>query len=454
MKKMIYENQFDVVVIGGGVSGFAAALSAARNGATTLVLEQNGYLGGTLTGCGVGPMMTFHAGDKQVIQGVMQELVDRLIAGGYSVGHVLDSKQYTRTITPFVSEGMKLVMDEMLAEAGCTVLFHTAVGAVQTEASKITGLTVCNKDGLNTVSGKIYIDASGDGDIATWSGAPMVKGRPEDGASQPLTLKMKYCDVDTKVLKEYVMSNPDKFPHIAPHFEIFSQPIPVDLEGFDEEFKEEKAAGNLSIQRENVLMFGTGREGEYIINTTRIIDHDATDAASLSEAEHIGRKQAAELDVFLRKHAPGFEHALLEFTGPSVGIRSSRQLVGSYILSAEDILVRKEFSDTIAHSGYPIDIHNPKGEGTMSTFMSEPGSYYSIPYGTMVCEEIENLIVTGRCISTTFEAQAAIRTTPTVGALGQAAGIAATMAIESGNTSQIDIAELRNKLKEQKAYLE
>lgn len=454
MQKAIYENQFDVIIVGGGVSGFAAGLSAARNGASTLVLEQNGYLGGTLTGCGVGPMMTFHAGDKQVIKGVMQELVDNLVSRGYSVGHVLDSKQYTRTITPFESEGMKLIMDEMLIEAGCEVLFHTAVGAVRTEEDKIVGLTVCNKDGLNTVSGKIYIDASGDGDVATWAGAPMVKGRPEDGASQPLTLKMKYCDVDTKMLKDYVMANPERFPHLAPHFEIFSQPSPVDLEGFNEEFKVEKEAGNLSIQRENVLMFGTGRKGEYIINTTRIIDHDATDAASLSDAEQIGRKQAAELDVFLRKHAPGFEHALLEFTGPSVGIRSSRQLVGSYILTAEDILSRKEFPDTIAHSGYPIDIHNPKGEGTMSTFMSEPGSYYSIPYSTMVCKEIDNLIITGRCISTTFEAQAAIRTTPTVGALGQAAGTAAAMAVESGNVLTIDTDALRTKLREQKAYLE
>lgn len=454
MKKAIYQNQFDVVVIGGGVSGFTAALSSARCGAKTLVIEQNGYLGGTLTGCGVGPMMTFHAGDKQVIKGAMQEMVDNLVSRGYSVGHVLDSKQYTRTITPFEAEGMKLVMDEMLKEAGCTVLFHTMVGSVQTEDGKITGLTVCNKDGLNTISGKIFIDASGDGDVATWAGANMVKGRPEDGASQPMTLKMKYCGVDTGKLKEYVLANPEKFPHIAPHFEIFKQPIPVDLEGFDDEFKQEKAAGNLTIKRENVLMFGTGREGEYIINTTRIIDHDATDAESLSDAEHIGRQQAAELDTFLRKHAPGFENALLEFTGPSVGIRSSRQLVGAYILTAEDILTRKEFDDTIAHSGYPIDIHNPKGEGTMSTFMSEFGSYYSIPYRTMVCKEVSNLIVTGRCLSTSFEAQAAVRTTPTVGALGQAAGIAAAMAVQGGDTSNIDIKELRAKLIEQKAYLE
>lgn len=201
-------------------------------------------------------------------------------------------------------------------------------------------------------------------------------------------------------------------------------------------------------------MFGTGRAGEYIFNTTRVVDHDATNAASLSEAEHIGRKQAAELDVFLRKYVPGFQHALLEFTGPSIGIRSSRQLIGTYVLTSDDILTRKKFEDTIAHSGYPIDIHNPKGEGTMSTFMSEPGSYYSIPYSIMTCSEVENLLVTGRCVSASFEAQASLRLTPSAGALGQAAGTAAAMALECGNTSKIDIIKLRCRLKEQNAYLD
>lgn len=202
-------------------------------------------------------------------------------------------------------------------------------------------------------------------------------------------------------------------------------------------------------------MFGTGRDGEFIINTTRIVDHDATDAWSLTDAEFLGRKQCAELDAFLRKNVPGFENALLEFTGPSVGVRGSRQLVGEYTLTAQDILERRRFADRIAHSSYPIDIHNPKGEGTSSTFMSEPGTYYSIPYAIMVCPEIDNLIVTGRCVSASFEAQAAIRTTPTVGAMGQAAGIAAAYAAACGVPVQkVDISKVQEKLIEQGAYLE
>ena len=455
MERTLYTKKFDVVVVGGGVSGCAAALAAARNGADVLVLEQNGYLGGTLTGCGVGPMMTFHAGEKQVILGIMEELVEELVRRGQSPGHVPDTKQYTSTITPFDAEGLKLLLDEKLAEAGCTVLFHTFVGAVQTEHGSITGLTVCNKDGLNGLSAKVYIDATGDGDVAAWAGAPMAKGRPEDGAAQPMTMKMKYCGVDTEQLKGYVLSNPEKFPKLAPYMEIFRRPVPVDLEGFDDAFAQAKAAGELSIRRENVLMFATGRPGEYIINTTRIVDHDGTDAASLSEAEQIGRRQCAELDRFLREQVPGFQQAMLEFTGPSVGVRGSRQLIGKYTLTAEDILACRPFEDRIAHSAYPIDIHNPKGEGTDSTFAAQKGAFYAIPYSIMICPQIRNLIVTGRCVSATFEAQAAIRTTPTVGAMGQAAGVAAAMAAAgSGNTGEVNVKQLQRTLVEQGAYLE
>ena len=455
MTRTIYEKRFDVFVAGGGVSGCAAALAAARNGASVLVAEQNGYLGGSLTGCGVGPMMTFHAGEKQVIRGIMQELVEALEARGWCPGHVPDTKQYTSTVTPFFSEGLKLILDEKLREAGCTVIFHTFLGGVTAADRWISGVTVCNKDGLHQVSAKIFVDATGDGDIAAWAGEEMTKGRPEDGAAQPMTMKMKYCGVDTGRLKRWVEDHPERFPALAPHIDLFSQDIPIDLEGFEEEFRQAKAEGSLSIRRENVLMFATGRPGEYIVNTTRIVDHDAADALSLSDAERAGRLQCAELDRFLRKHLSGFENALLEFTGPSVGVRGSRQLVGKYVLTPEDILTRRSFPDRIAHSAYPIDIHNPKGEGTSSTFMSEPGSYYSIPYSIMTGLRTANLLVTGRCVSAAFEAQAAIRTTPTVGAMGQAAGTAAAMAAAGdGIVWNVDVSRLQRTLAAQGAYLE
>ncbi len=453
--KKIYEEKYDVVITGGGVSGSVAAIAAGRCGARVLVIEQGGYLGGSLTGCGVGPMMTFHAGEKQVVAGIMQEIVEELVKRGYSTGHVKDTTQYVSYITPFSSEGLKLVLDEMLTDAGCDVLFHSFVGNVTREGRNIVSLTVCNKDGLHSVSGKVFIDATGDADLAAYAGVPLTKGRESDGAAQPMTMNMKYCNVDTGALKAYLLEHLPEFERLRDHEDLLRSGEPLAVAGFDESFRSAKRAGQVSIPREDILFFETNRPNEYIVNTTRIIDHDGSSAESLSDAEMEGRRQCAELDSFLRKSVPGFQRALLEFTGPSVGVRGSRQLKGCYTLTAEDILSRKHFSSAIAHSSYPIDIHNPKGEGTESSFMSEPGTYYSIPYEIMVCDSVDNLLVTGRCVSASFEAQAAIRTTPTVGALGHACGVAAALASGSGCPARdVDVEVLRERLRAQGAYLD
>lgn len=451
----VYKEKYDVVIAGGGVSGSVAAIAAGRMGAKVLVIEESGSLGGSLTSCGVGPMMTFFAGEKQIIAGIMQDIVDELVRRGYSAGHVKDTTQYISYVTPFSSEGLKLVLDELLADAGCDVIFHTFVCGANVEKKAIQSLAVCNKDGLHSIHGKIFIDATGDADIVAWTGVPFTKGRETDGAAQPMTMNMKYCGVNTRELKTYLINHLNEFERLKGHEDLINNGGPLALAGFDEQFRMAKNDGTVTIPREDILFFETDRPGEFIVNTTRIIDHDGTDAVSLSEAEVIGRKQCAELDAFLRKEVPGFAGALLEFTGPSVGVRGSRQLVGCYTLTAGDIISRRKFSSVVAHSGYPIDIHNPKGEGTSSTFMSEFGTYYSIPYEIMVCNEVDNLLVTGRCVSATFEAQAAIRTAPTVGAMGQACGIAAAMSAEDNCPARnINIEKLQKNLRTQGAYLD
>jgi hypothetical protein len=182
----------------------------------------------------------------------------------------------------------------------------------------------------------------------------------------------------------------------------------------------------------------------------------------------IGRKQCHELYQFLVKYIPGFENAKVAYSGPSVGVRGSRQIRGKYVLTGEDVLSSKHFNSTIAHNGYPIDIHNPKGEGTSSLHSklthemtddhfdrSVMDNYYQIPYEVMVPNEIDNLLVTGRCVSATFEAQAAIRTTPTMTALGQACGTAIALALKNHSVVQkIDINTLQDTLIAQGSYLE
>lgn len=453
----IYKNLYDVVVVGGGVSGVAAAIAAARTGAKTLVVEQTGYLGGTLTSCGVAPMMTFFAGDKQVIQGIMQEIVDRLTARGSSCGHIEDTTRYVKYITPFDAEGLKLVLDEMVQEAGCEVLFHTFTGGVAREDRTISALAVCNKDGLHELRAKVYIDATGDGDVMAWAGEECTKGRPQDGAAQPMTMKMKYCNVDTAAMKGYIKAHLEEFPRLEHNLDLLETDAPLAVAGFDALFRQAKETGELSIPREDVLMFETCRPGEFVVNTTRLLNCDATDAVSLTRAELEGRRQCAQLDRFFRTRVPGFQRALLEFTGPSVGVRGSRQLVGKYVLTADDVLTAKRFPSVIAHTGYPIDIHSPDGEGTATHYIGENGgrTYYDIPYEVMVPRRTDNLLVTGRCVSVSFEAQASIRLTPSVGAMGQAAGIAAALAARNGVcVDNIDISELQRLLRENGAYLE
>lgn len=247
-----------------------------------------------------------------------------------------------------------------------------------------------------------------------------------------MTMNMKYMNVDTEAIKEHIRTHIEDFSRHQGNEGLMDTVSRFSFCGFQDEFREARERGELEIQREDVLCFETDRPGEYIINTTRIIDHDAVNAASLSDAEITGRRQCMQLDRFLRRYVPGFAHAHLEFTGPNVGVRGSRQLAGAYTLTAEDILKRRKFDSVIAHSAYPIDIHNPKGVGTDSRFLSEKGTYYSIPYEVLYCGEIKNLLVGGRCVSASFEAQAAIRTTPTAGALGHAAGVAAALGGEGG----------------------
>lgn len=446
--------RYDVVIMGGGISGAMAAVAASSLGARTLIVESHGFLGGTLTANGVGPMMTFHAGEKLAIQGYTNQLIERLKKLGKSPGHIFDTVGFTYSVTPFDAEAMKHELELMVTESGGEILYHTMLAGVKTENGRIVSITVCNKSGLSEIQGSVFIDGTGDGDLSVGAGAEFTKGRESDGAMQPMTLKMKMYNVDIPKVKEYIHSHPDDFPLYKGDTSIIEKAPRLSVGGFDSLFKEAKAKGEISIPRENILFFETNNPGEVIMNTTRILGHDATDALSLSRAEMVGRKQCRELELFVRKYIPGFENAIVESTGPSIGVRSSRQIKGMYTLTVEDLMEQRLFEDTIAHSGYPVDIHSPDGEGTKHQKL-EWGGMYSIPYSCMITESVRNLIVIGRCISTTFEAQSAMRTTPTTGAIGQAGGVAAAISAKRGiDVQDVNIKEVQQSLKEQGAYLE
>ncbi|MDC7236111.1 MAG: FAD-dependent oxidoreductase [Spirochaetales bacterium] len=443
----------ELLIVGGGISGSIAGIAAARAGVKTLMIEQNGYLGGMLTAGGVGPMMTFHAGDIQVVRGITGELIERLKEKGFSTGHLFDTTGYTYSVTPFDPEGMKSELEQMFLQAGGTILFHTMLADVSVMDKKIQSLRICNKSGLSTLSADVYIDATGDADLSARAGVDCIKGRESDGLNQPLTMNLRLGNVDIDKVRNFIRSHPDEFPKLNGDTSIVDRSERLSMGGFVNIMKEARKRGEISFDREIVLFFETNNRGEVIVNTSRISGLDPTNPSDLSRAEIEGRKQTAELLPFLRKRIPGYENAVALYSGPAIGVRSSRQIKGLYTLNEEDILSARKFDDAIACYGYPIDIHSPGGEKTESRHLKW-GDIYTIPYRSLINNKIKNLITVGRCISSTFAAQASFRTTPGAGAIGHGGGAAAAAAVKDGKDfDKLDFKSIKTLLIEQNAYL-
>lgn len=451
-----------MIVAGGGISGALAAISAARCGASVLLIEQYGFLGGMLTAGGVGPMMTFHAGEKQVIRGLCGELIDAMCSRGWSPGHCPDTTGYTYTVTPFDAEGMKHQLEQMALAAGVQLLYHVQLAAVEAADGQIQSITVAGKSGLMKLTAQVYIDATGDADLSAWAGVKTDIGRSGDRADMPMTMNVKLGRVDIPAVRQYMAAHMQEFRRLRDKPWLLTQAERLSVSGFSAEFAAARERGELTSTRGTLLFFETNNPGEVIINTTQLIGYDATDAASLSAAETEGRRQALEIERFVKRDIPGFQNAVLLSSGPAVGVRTSRRIRGCYTLTAEDLLTCTLFEDAIAHSGYPIDIHPPKGAADtrhMEDMKQLPhfcnGEIYSIPYRSLVNPMVSNLITVGRCISATFEAQAAIRVSPTAGAIGQAGGAAAYLACRQHiPPSRVDIGELQELLISQGAYNE
>ena len=427
--------EFDIVILGGGVSGSIAAIAAARLGTKVLLVEEHGFLGGSLTSMGVGPMMSFHnPAGEQVVRGIPDEMIQRLVAKGGSLGHIPDSTTYCSTVTPFDSEALKIELETMLHEAGGTILYHTQLASVSREGDRITGIVLCNKAGLTSVRAKVFIDASGDGDLAARAGASFCKGREGDAAMQPMTMNLKLANVDTAAIRRFASEHPEEFSWTGGREQgvaRLAQSPRVSLAGYRSAWNAALKNGEVDVPRDIVLFFETSEPGVIIVNTSRVIGLDATNPYQLSQAESIGRRQCVQILGFLRKHATGFEHAVRMDTAAKIGVRESRHILGRHVLTAEDLLSLRSFPDVIALGGYPIDIHSPGGEKTLTRHLGHH-DIYQIPLGSLLPESIENLVVVGRCISATHEAAAAFRVTPIAMAIGQAGGVVAGEACRLG----------------------
>lgn len=445
--------QAEIVVMGCGIAGSMAAAAAARMGKRVLAIDEAGYPGGALTAMGTGPMMTFHAGREQVIRGLPQELIDRLMAAGESPGHCVDSTGYTYTVTPFSSEGMKTALEQMMLEAGVTLLYHTTVIDARVRDGRLESIECFACGRRFEVCAEVFIDATGDADVLALAGVPFALGREPDGKDQPMTMNFKVCNVDTTRIRAVMAEHPEQFPHLAPRAGIERQALRLSVYGFDGLVREAACAGELTVERDTVLCFETNTPGEMIVNMSRVTGENPIDPLSLSRAETEGRRQVREIFTFLKARVPGFEEARLELSGPGIGVRSSRRMLGDYVLTAEDILANRLFEDDIAVCGYPIDIHSSDGAETTSRFLRW-GTVYGIPYRCLTNSVVSNLMAAGRDISCTFEAQASTRVSPCCAALGHAAGAAAALAVQNGcRPHAVDMRRLRETLEKQGAYI-
>lgn len=435
----------EIAVIGGGPSGLIAAKAASREGKKVILIERNGYLGGCATMSLVVPLMSFHAGDKQIIKGYAQELIDKISGLGGTIGHTMDPLGVGASITPVDTEVYKYAAQEFLLEENVQILYHTELIDVEKDKGDISSIIVKTRSGMYKIKADRYIDATGDGDLAYLSEAPMTVGRHKDGKCQPMSMMFKVGNVDIDKIIEYADANPEEFV-IHPKLDSLGEAKRIAVSGFFRQVSEAQQKGDLTLNRDRVLFFELNRRGEIAVNMSRVIDKISVRDFDLSEATIEGRRQVFEIMSFFKKFIPGFENAILIESGNQIGVRESRRIIGDYTINEHDVVEGKLFDDTIALGSWPIDIHDPEGKSLEIKEMKW-GTYYGIPYRCLIPKDINNLIVTGRTISATHEAFASTRVSPICMALGQAAGIAAALSLEKDTVfRKLPYDELKNTL--------
>ena len=346
-------------------------------------------------------------------------------------------------VTPFEAEGLKIVMDEMITDAGIKVLYHTNFLQPVLENNTITGIVVSSKSGLEIIRGKIVIDCTGDGDVAYRSGVPYEMGNEELNLIQPATMFYHISNVNADAMEEDIQKN----------IHNFYRKDGVNYRSFHWRISEAKENGDWNLKRVSLGMFRMPKSDEWCVNTSRIMGVDSTNNESLTSAEIEGRQQAEHILRFLRKYVPGCEDARLKSTASHVGIRESRHIQGEYRLTAEDLIGAKVPEDTILLAANSVDVHGRFGP-TSNEYVPIEGDYYGVPYRSLVPLKIEQLLIAGRCVSADSTAAGAIRVMPPCMGMGQAAGTAAAIAVKSGQTvREVDWNVLRNTLKENGAYL-
>lgn len=421
-KEIPVYDQVDVLVLGAGPAGVGAALSAARQGAKTLLVEQMGDVGGIATS----GLMSHWTGNTR--GGIYEEILNRS-------ADLPDSADYGFNGSPrqiINPEHLKTALLEMLQEAGVDLLLYTFVCLPIMEEKRVKGVIVENKSGRQAIFAKIVIDCTGDGDIAARAGAAYRKGREEDGAMQPVSLMFKIGGVDyTKAV----------FPG---KFEDYIQIPKGEIHALRKQ--------NLPFPAGHVLLYRTSLPGVVTCNMTNCIGIDGTSTKDLVKATLECRRQLAPILDFLRNFVPGYENCYLLSTASLIGVRETRHFEGHATITEEDIRSARVFPDwAVTYASFNFDVHNMTGNGLDATGAQDAfaATYYTIPYGCLVPREIDGLLLAGRNISGTHMANANYRVMPICANMGQAAGIAAALCVQEGvRPRDVDVKVLQKRLLE------
>lgn len=460
MKKCNYSRSIpvgyntDVLVIGGGPAGLCAAVAAARCGASTMLIEKNGYCGGMATAGLVAPFMTCYdsGGNLMLIRGLFEEIVNRLCAckGAIHPSLVEASSAFTSYITaghihvtPFKAEALKLVADELLTEAGVKILYHTDFVDAEMDGENISRVIIHKKSDLCAVEAKIVVDCTGDADVVAAAGLPYTLGN--QGKMQPATMFFRIGNVDTNKIDEDIGKNRHNFYRVNG----------INYRSLNWWVKKAREAGDWSLDRVSIGLFRGVDEDEWSINTSRIMNIDGTDSESLTKAELTGRRQVEEIFRFMKKYVPGCENAKLLASGSTVGIRETRHIKGLQTLTIDDILNCRVPEDSILLAANSVDVHGKFGPMSNEYITIPEGKFYGVPYGCLVPLKCDNLLVAGRSLSADSDAAGAVRVMPPCMGFGQAAGVAAALCAASGTKpADCDRQELRRHLIGQNVFLQ
>ena len=398
-------DRYDVIVVGSGSAGSSAAITAARLGARTLLVDRLGFMGGTSTAV----LDTFYAfytpaaEARRVVGGLAWEVVGRLTADG--VAFERPNTYGSGTGITYDQEALKLLWEQLAEDAGVDLLLHTWATGVRVDDGRTEAVRIWNKGGERTIGAGVIVDASGDADLCAMAGVPFDNAKAS-GRVQSLSTLFKLANVDVERAAS------------VPKAELWRL------------MREAAESGAYRLPRIEGSWHRTPFAGVVLIHMTRIPNVDATDPEQLTRAEVDGRRQVREYHRFLRDRVPGFADAVLVATSPAIGVRESRRVHGDYRLTQEDVLEGRRFPDEIALCGAPIEDHHDGGD-TEWRYVAESG-VYGIPYRTLLPVGVDGLLVAGRCFSSTHDAHASARSMATCMAMGQAAGTAAALSVAAG----------------------